>query len=470
MTGTPRPLFRKHPAPVTGRGDADDHGDRDADERYGDRDDHGEQAQPVSSMDRRIERPSRLRRRLLWAAAAGVVATLTAAAYVKLALTRTLSVGRDEITVAPVKTDVFAEYIPATASIAPRTTAYLDAVEGGQVAEVLVEEGAFVKRGQVLVRLKNTNLQLEVLGRQAQLMEQLDRLNSTLLSFQQARLGHERELIDADAQVEQLSKRLSRRQALGVLGAVPAAELDETGIDLQRYRNLRTKMLEAREVDRRFETQQLTQLRDAIKATQENLAMAGETLQSLAVKAPIAGQLSALDADLGAAKAPGQRIGQIDDSTAYKAEAGIDEFYLGRVAIGQSATAEMDGQALRLEVAKVYPQVRERQFKVDLLFTGAVPKSIRRGQSLPVRLEIGAAHHSLVSANGPFYEDTGGTWVFVLTKSGTEAERRSVRLGRRNPEQVEVLSGLSAGEQIITSSYERLRAYDRIRIRGSHSN
>src|SRR5262249_25641165 len=149
------------------------------------------------------------------------------AAYWKFALPRTLLVERQRLVIAPVSLGVFAEYIPAQASIAPRTTAYLDAVEGGQVAERLVEEGAIVKRGQVLLRLKNTNLQLEVLGRQAQLMEQLDRLNSTLLSFQQARLGHERELIDASAQVRQLSQRLDRRQALDVAGAVPAAELDE---------------------------------------------------------------------------------------------------------------------------------------------------------------------------------------------------------------------------------------------------
>ena len=417
-------------------------------------------------MDRRVEPPSFARRRLLWVAAVVVLVGAAAVAYTKFALTRTLAVNRQQLVLAPVKTEVFTEYVPATATIAPRVTAYLDAVEGGQVAEKLVEEGAYIKQGQVLVRLKNTNLQLEVLGRQAQLMEQLDRLNSTVLSFQQAKLTHERDLIDASAQIQQLSQKLARRQALGVVGAVPAAELDELRIDLDRYQNLRMKMEEAREVDQKFQTQQLAQLREAIKTTQANIAMAGETLQSLNVRAPITGQLSALDAELGAAKAPGQRIGQIDDFTTYKAEASVDEFYLGRVALGQVATANIDGQPQRLEVAKVYPQVLSRQFKVDLLFTGPPPQSLRRGQTLDVRLEIGAAHRSLVTGNGPFYEDTGGAWVFVLTKSGTEAERRNVRLGRRNPEQVEVLSGLSAGERIITSSYDSLRAFDRLSLRG----
>ena len=402
---------------------------------------------------------------MVWGVATALLMSVAAAAYWRFALTRTLAVNRDHLVIAPVKVGVFAEYIPAQATIQPRLTAYLDAIEGGQVAERLVEEGAFVKRGQVIVRLKNTNLELEVLGRQAQLMEQLDRLNSTLLSFQQARLGHERELIDASAQVRQIAERLARRQALGVAGAVPAAEIDELKIDLDHYRSLEQKMAEARDVDVQFQTKQMKELREAIKATQDNISMAGETLQSLAVKAPISGQLSALDADLGAAKAAGQRIGQIDDSTSYKAEARVDEFYLGRIAIGQPATTEIEGQMLHLEVAKVYSEVRDRQFKVDLYFTGTAPPSVRRGQTLQLRLEIGAAHQSLVTANGPFYQDTGGTWVFVLSPSGGDAERRNVRLGRHNPEQIEVLSGLSAGEQIITSSYDALRSFDRIYIR-----
>jgi len=422
-------------------------------------------AEHISAMDHRIEPPSRWGRRMVWAVAIVLLVSVAAAAYWKFALTRTLVVNGEQLVIAPVKVGVFAEYIPAQAAIAPRTTAYLDAVEGGQVAEKLVEEGAFVKRGQVIVRLKNTNLQLEVLGRQAQLMEQLDRLNSTMLSFQQARLGHERELIDANAQVRQLSQRLTRRQALDVAGAVPASELDELRIDLDRYRKVEQKMLEAREVDEKFQSQQVTQLRDAIKMTQDNIGMAGDTLQSLAVKAPITGQLTALDAELGAAKTPGQRIGQIDDLTAYKAEASVDEFYLGRVAVGQSATAEIDGHLHHLEVGKIYPQVRDRQFKVDLFFSGAAPQTIRRGQTLQARLEIGAAHQSLVTGNGPFYEDTGGTWVFVLAQTGSEAERRNVRLGRHTPDQVEVLSGLSPGERVITSGYTSFRAYDRIRIR-----
>jgi HlyD family secretion protein len=418
-----------------------------------------------SAMDRKVEPPPRARRRMILGIGAALILALCVALYARYALTRSVTVREASVVIAPVRQETFTEYVPATALVAPRTTAYLDAIEGGQVAEVLVEEGAFVTRGQVLLKLKNTNLQLEMLGRQAQLMEQLDRLNQTILSFEQARVTHERELIESSAQIEQLTQRLRRRDALRASGTVSQQELDELAIDLARARKLEKAALEARDIDAKFRSEQVTQLQSAIKTTRENLDMASETLQSLAVKAPITGQLTALDADLGAAKAPGQRIGQIDDASAYKVEAGVDEFYLGRVKAGQPATAQWNGKTWRLEVAKVYTQVTNRQFKVDLYFTqAAAPEGLRRGQSMDIRLEVGAPSKGLVTANGPFFEETGGNWAFVLPKSGNVAERRTVRFGRRNPEQVEVLSGLAEGERIISSGYDQLRKFDRIEI------
>jgi HlyD family secretion protein len=428
----------------------------------------------ISRMDRRVDPRSRRPRRLASIAIGLAAAAVVAAAYVRFGLSRTLVVSANRIVVATVKSDVFDEYIPATARVAPRTSAYLDAVEGGQVAEVLVEDGASVRQGQPLVRLKNINLQLEVLGRQAQLMEQLDRLNATILSFEQARLGHERDLIETGAQIEQLTQRLRRRQALRPSGAISAADVDEIAIDLARYQRQEASIREAAAVDRKFQGEQIAQLRGAVKTIQGNLNMAGETLDSLTVRAPITGRLTGLDAYLGEAKSPGQRIGQVDQLDDYKVEADIDEFYLPRVAVGQSATVEIDGREQRLELAKVYPQVRDRQFKVDLLFARsggqgadrAAPKTLRRGQSLQVRLQIGASRRTLVVANGPFYDDTGGTWAFVLSPAGTEARRHAIRLGRRNPQQIEVLSGLSGGDRVITSSYESLRGFERIRLEG----
>ena len=419
-----------------------------------------------SPMDRRVEAKPGRRRWLLLVAGVTVLLVATVALYARYALTRSVTVREASVVIAPVRREVFTEYLPATAVVAPRTTAYLDAVEGGQVAEVLVEEGAFVTRGQVLLKLKNTNLQLEILGRQAQLMEQLDRLNQTVLSFEQAGITHQRDLIDASAEIESLTQRLQRRQSLrGAGGTVSQEEIAELVINIEKTRKLQAAAIEARDLDEKFRKEQLSQLRSSITTTRENLEMAGQSLQSLSVKAPITGQLTSLDADLGAAKTPGQRLGQIDDSTAYKVEAGVDEFYLGRVKPGQRATAESNDRTWKLEVAKVYPKVTERQFKVDLHFTAAAaPEGLHRGQSIQVRLEVGAPSKGLVTANGPFFEETGGNWVFVLPPSGNVAQRRPVRFGRRNPEQIEVLAGLSEGERIISSGYEQLRKFDRVEI------
>ena len=424
-----------------------------------------EQDEKLSPMDRQLQAKPRGRRWLLVGGTMAVLVACCVALYVRFAIPRSVTVREASVVIAQVRRQVFTEYVASNAVVAPRKTAYLDAVEGGQVAEVLVEEGAFVTRGQVLLKLTNTNLQLEMLGRQAQLTEQLDRLNQTLLSFEQARVAHERDLIESGAQIEQLTQRQQRRDALRAAGLISREEVGDLAIDLARARKLQATEIEARDIDEKFRNEQVTQLRSALKATRENLGVANETLQSLFVKAPIGGQLTALDAELGAAKAPGQRIGQIDDSTSYKLEAMVDEFYLGRVKPGQSATAESNGQAWKLEVAKVYTQVTERQFKVDLYFTQAQsPTGVRRGQSMEVRLEVGAPSRGLVTANGPFFEETGGNWVFVLPPRGHLAQRRQVRFGRRNPEQIEVISGLAEGERIISSGYERLRKFDRISI------
>jgi len=418
-----------------------------------------------SAMDRRVESKPRGRRRLLLSLGVAIVLAVAITLYVRFALTRSVTVRAASLVIAPVSEGVFTEYVPATAVVAPRKTAYLDAVEGGQVAERLVEEGAFVTQGQVLAKLKNTNLQLEMLGRQAQLMEQLDRLNQTILAFEQARVTHERELIESNSQIDMLVQRQRRREALRGTGTVSAQELDELAIDVARARKLQAAAVEARDIDEKFHKEQVAQLRDSMNSTRQNLSVANETLEGLTVKAPITGQLTALDAELGAAKGPGQRLGQIDDTTAYKVEADVDEFYLGRVKPGQPGTAESNGKTWKLDVAKVYSEVKDRQFKVDLYFSGAAaPEGIRRGQSLQVRLEIGAPHEGLMTANGPFFEETGGNWVFVLPASGNVAQRRQVRFGRRNPEQIEVLGGLSPGERIISSSYEQLRKFDRIEV------
>ncbi len=422
----------------------------------------------LSAMDRRIEPQLITPARLAVAAGGALLAGLAAYAYIEFGLNRTLTVGAERVTIARVSYDTFREYIPVTGNVVPRTTVYLDAVEGGQITVVHVEEGAFVTRGQPLVTFKNTNLELQVIGAEAQLTEQLNFLSTTRQSFEQSRLRNQREYIEIAYQIDHLSRDLARRQPLLATGGVTKGQLDDLEADLTRYRSLRDPLAQQLHLDEEFGTTHLTRMNDALEALNRRLTITRENLNNLVITAPIDGQLTLLQANPGESKAPGQRVGQVDEQNKFKVSAFVDEFYLSRVTIGQLAEVDVDGTRYELEVVKEYPDVRDRQFEIDLAFTGTPPQ-IRRGQTVRMRLEIGHPADTLVLANGAFVDDTGGRWVFVVDASGDFAERRTVRLGRRNPEGVEVLEGLRDGEQVITSSYEGLERFDRIQFSGGAS-
>jgi HlyD family secretion protein len=325
-----------------------------------------------------------------------------------------------------------------------------------------------VTAGQPLVSLKNTNLQLQVIGAEAQLTEQLDRLSSTRQNFDQSHLRNQRDLIEIDYQIDRLTRELARKRPVLATGGVTLGEIDDLEADLKRYQGLRRPAEQALALDEEFRTNQMARMSTALDAMNKNLDLARENLTNLVIVAPITGQLTSLEANLGESKAPGQRLGQVDEVNAFKVSAFVDEFYLSRVAIGQMATVDIDRRAYELEVIKLYPDVRDRQFEIDLLFT-QTPPDVRRGQTVRMRLEIGQPADTLVVANGAFFDDTGGQWVFVVDPSRDFAERREVRFGRRNPEGIEVLEGLRNGEQIITSSYGSFLDFDRIQFRETGS-
>ena len=422
-------------------------------------------AKDVSAMDRRVISPWLSRSRILIIAASVLAILVLGFLFARYGLARSLTMSRDRLVISAVEPGSFHDYIPITGNVQPRETVYLDAIDGGQVVEVLVEEGAVVTASQPLVRLNNTNLQLQLINSEAQLSEQLNRLHSTRLAFEQSKLRNSRELIDMQFQFEQSAQRFKRMETLIDTGAIRRSELEDAQLDLNRLRDLLEAAKDAKRVDESLQREQMRQIDITVASLNKNLALARQNLDNLIIKAPIAGQLTSLEAHIGESKRPGERLGQIDQIDTYKVTALVDEHYLPRVAVGQTATAEIDGQSHPMQLSKQYAEVRERQFKVDLNFTGDVPKSVRRGQSLQLRLAIGASSQGLVVANGPFYEDTGGQWAFVV--NGSQAERRSVKLGRRNPERVEVVQGLTAGEQVITSSYESLKQFDRIDLRGA---
>jgi HlyD family secretion protein len=426
----------------------------------------------LSAMDKRIEQKLVTPQRIAIAVGAVLLVVLSIYAYVHYGLTRTLTVGSERLTVSKVSYGTFREYIPVTGNVVPRTTIYLDAISGGQVTEVHTEEGAMVKAGEPIVTFKNTDLQLRVIQTQSQATEQLAQLANVLLSYDNAHLAHKTNITEIEYQIDRLQRDLKRKRpllAMGGMGGITQGEIDDLEAELTRDRANLVIAEEALRLDDEFRKAQVDRMNAAQDAMRQNLEITQENLESLVILAPITGQLTLLEANVGESKAAGQRVGQVDEVGAFKVNAFIDEFYISRVAIGQTASVEIDGKTYELAVSKVYPEVTNRQFEVDLLFSGDPPASIRRGQTVRMRLEIGQPADTLVLANGAFFDDTGGQWVFVVDPSRDFAERRPVRFGRRNPEGIEVLGGLKQGEEVITSSYESLMTFDRIQFRQDHS-
>jgi HlyD family secretion protein len=335
-------------------------------------------------------------------------------------------------------------------------TVYLDAVEGGRVERKLVEDGAQVAQGQLLAVLSNAELQLSTLEKQAEVEQQLNNMRSQELALTQTRNANLRDLNQAETDLAKARRQYELYKPLSERGFVSKKVFNDTKDDLT-YQVQRLEILK-RSIGQTeaLQSSQLEQLRAAAASLNSSMGIARSSLGQLNIRAPVTGQLSGFEIQLGQSLQQGERIGQVDSAGADKLQADVDEFYLGRVAIGQRATADVNGKTYRLKVAKVYPQVRNGQFQVDLIFDGIEPGAIQRGQTVQAKLTIGDSSPAVLVPNGAFFNDSGGNWVFVVDKGGRSATRRPVQLGRRNSDVIEVLGGLSPGDRVITSSYSGL--------------
>lgn len=402
-----------------------------------------------------------------WMGRLSIVVTIALIAIAALVMLwpeqgRSLYIGTDRISVAEAEHGVFEDFIPVRSRVAPRRTVFLDAVEGGRVESIAVEDGAIVELDQVLVRLSNAQLQLDVIARESEVTQQINNLNTLELSLEQNRLAHQRTLVELDHQIRQLSRRVDDAEQLISKGFFSERELEDSTDELSYLKQLRTVTLEAQATDARLMEAQRVQLHQATGQLRQNLELARQNLQNLEVRAPVAGKLTAFDVEVGQSLGRGERIGRIDDPEQFKLTALIDEFYLPRVDLEQIASVELDGSRYELRIGKIYPQVTNGQFEVDLFFIGETPAGIRRGQTLQSRLELGSPLPALLIPNGAFFQDTGGQWLFVVSPDSTEAVRRDVRLGRRNARSIEVLEGLEPGERVIVSPYTSFLDIDRI--------
>lgn len=405
-------------------------------------------------MDRKIEKKTWTPRRI--AAVVGGAVLLGGIIYqIGFADHRsTMNVEKDRLSIATVSTGEFTDYILVSGQIEPARTVYLDAIEGGTVNQVVRESGALLKKGDTILVLTNSNLQLDVMQRETMLYEQINNLRQTRLLLDQNDLNQQGQLAEIDYQISLLKPQYERFKELHEKKLVSDREFEE--VREQYEYNVKRKKLTYTSYrnDSIARSFQLNQLRQSEGRMNASLNGVGNILNNLVITAPIAGQLATpQQLEIGQAINPGQRYGQIDILDEFKVRVPIDELYLPRISQGLRGKFTLSGADYELEISKIYPTITNGRFEVDMVFTGESPAGIRRGQSVRIRLELGQSEQSLLLPTGGFFKDTGGNWVFVLNAAGN-AEKRTIRLGRKNPEFYEVLEGLVEGEKVIVSGYE----------------
>ncbi len=414
-------------------------------------------------MDRKIERVTR--KPLFVAVGVGAAVLLVILVLATRDSSTSYTLDGQRIRTSTVQTGAYEDYIPLRGTVEPERTVYLDAVEGGRVERVLVDDGAFVEEGQPILELSNTSLQLDVIAREAEISEQLNNLRNTQLAIAQNRLSLKSDLIEIDYQISRLDRLVTRYEELQGNQFISRNEYEDAVDELGYWQSRRGVTRESQAQDEIIRIVQIEQLETSVSQLEKNLILARSNLDNLLVKAPRAGQLTSLNAEIGESKGRGERLGQIDDVDRFKATALVNEFYLSRVRTGQRAELDIDGTRYDLEIAKIYPNVQASQFEIDLRFLGDSRPDIRRGQTLQMRLVLGdIKNDAVLLANGPFFNDTGGAWVFVLDADRAVATRRDVQLGRRNSSNIEVVGGLIDGDEVIISSYSNFITVDRLFI------
>jgi HlyD family secretion protein len=363
------------------------------------------------------------------------------------------TVGADHVTISTVTKGTFDDFIPLRARVTPLLTVYIDAVEGGRVEKMLVEDGATVAQGQPIALLSNAELQLSTLARQTEVEQQINNMRSQELALAQTRLSNERAVLAAETVNDKARRQYERERPLATKGFVSTKQFADTQADYELSQRTLAALKRSQATDARLQTSQLSQQQAAAQSMQSGLSIARANLDALQLRAPVPGQLSGFSVQVGQSLQRGERVGQIDSPGRNKLIAGVDEFYLGRVQLQQKASLDFGGKRYDAKVTKIYPQVQNGQFQVDLQFVGAEPANIQRGQTMQARLTLGDPAPALLVPNGAFYNETGGNWIFVVTPDGGSAVKRQVRLGRRNAEFIEVLEGLEADEKVLTSPY-----------------
>ena len=366
----------------------------------------------------------------------------------------TLRINGDTMTISTVKQGEFNDYIRLSGTVQPLVTIQISPVEGGIVQEILIEEGSTVKKGDEILRLSNDNLDLQILNSEAELAEKENILRNTQIQMEQDRLNVKQQKAEYQLNVKRLRRTYEQQKSLYEDKLIAREEYlkakEDYDLALEKLQLIAEKEIQ----DSLFRFTQVERMRESLENMQLNMQMIRRRKDNLTIKTPIDGQLGILDAVLGESIGAGTKIGQISDMSSHKIEVQIDEHYIDRVVPGLNATFERQETLYNAALRKVYPEVRDGKFKADFKFEGDTPDNIRSGQTYYLNLQLGSPEAALLIPRGSFFQKTGGKWIYVVNGDGTRAVKREIRIGRQNPQYYEVLEGLTAGEQVITSGYD----------------
>jgi len=421
----------------------------------------------MDGMDRKIEKKGGLTRKNILYGVIILLVLFIAGIMIFGDKSSKYNVEVARLTIDEVKMDVFQDYITDQGIVEPIRTIYLDAVEGGRVEEILIDEGNMVKEGDVILRLSNNNLLLEITNNEAQVVRAVNELRTARLSMDQQKLANKQQIIQLSKQVTQEKRAYENNKQLFAENHISQEAFDQSREAFQASLAQLDLVKENYRNDSLYRSIQISSLESSVKSMEKSMGIIRKRLENLNVKAPADGELATLNPEIGQVINYGTRVGTVNILDSYKLRVEIDEHYIARIHTGLKGECDFANKSYPAEIVKIYPEVQNGRFAVDMEFTDSVPDQIRIGQASRIRLQLGESREGLLLAKGGFYNKTGGQWVFVVDPSGEYAEKREITIGRQNPRYYEVLEGLEAGEQVITSSYQNYADHDKLILKNN---
>jgi len=405
-------------------------------------------------MDRAIEKKTWTKKRIIMLAGGGLFVALVVFIIFSTFGKSRLNVDSERMTIADVKRSNFREFIPVTGTIQPVSTIYLDLREGGRVEEIFIEDGAVLRQGQPILRLSNTDLELSLVSQETNVYNLLAQVQIAQNAARQNTISKLTQSVDVESQLIEAERIYEVNKRLFASKVVAQQEFQESENHYKALHEKKRLMMEILKQDSIASIQQLQQVEQSYEGAQNGLTLMRRKFADLTVTAPVDGQLTSLDAEIGQSKNKGERIGQIDVLSGFKVRVDVDEHYISRIYAGLEGQYRLGDTIYTLTIKKVYTQVTNGRFAVDMLFNGKTPETIRRGQTLQIRIALGDEAEAVIIPRGGFYQQTGGNWIFKVSKDGNKAYRIPIRIGRQNPDFYEVLEGLEPGDRVVVNSYE----------------